>query len=66
MDLIIKQRHNFALSAFSRIHGVGKINSSMKEYCEIWSKMEITAPLSSLNDVDQYFYYEYRNWKFES
>lgn len=64
MDPKIKQRYNFALSAFSRMHGVDKINFSMKEYCKMWSQMEVDVPLENLNDVDQYFYYEYRNWKF--
>ena len=63
MDIRVKQRYNFVLSSFSRIYGVGKINTSIKYFCEEWSKLEVHAPLGSLNEVDQYFCNEYSNWK---
>jgi hypothetical protein len=58
-----KQRYEFALSAFSRMYGFLKIDSSMKQFCLEWSEKSVTAPLSSLDEVDQYFHYEYKNWR---
>ena len=61
MDSHIKQRYHFALSAFSRMYGVNKIDFNMKQFCEEWSHWEVNAPLD--NTIDQYFYYEYKNWR---
>lgn len=61
MHIHNKQRYHFALSAFSRMYGVGKIDFDMKQFCKEWSDWQIDAPLD--NSVDQYFYYEYKNWR---
>ena len=65
MEPRIKQRYNFAMSAFSRMLGVKSAASDIhiKQFCIEWSTWDVHAPLSGLNEVDQYFYYEYKNWR---
>ena len=63
MHIHNKQRYEFALSAFSRMYGFRKIDSSMKQFCLEWTDWQVDAPLSGLDEVDQYFYYEYKNWR---
>jgi hypothetical protein len=63
MHIHNKQRYHFALSAFSRMYGFRKIDSKIRQFCLEWSQLEDNAPLSGLNEVDQYFHYEYKNWR---
>ena len=64
MEPHIRQRYNFALSAFSRMYGVPASNQCYyRQFCLEWSTWEVNAPLSDLDEVDQYFYYEYKNWR---
>jgi len=63
MDPQIKKRYHFALSSFSRMHGFKKIDSVMRQFCLEWSTSNVNAPLNGLDEVDQYFYYEYKNWR---
>jgi hypothetical protein len=57
-----KQRYNFAMSAFVRMYGMSAINNHRyKQFCLEWSQKTVNAPLTGLNEVDQYFYYEYKN-----
>lgn len=65
MEPPIKQKYNFAMSAFSRMLGVRTaINDiHIKQFCIEWSYWDTHAPLTGLNEVDQYFYYEYKNWR---
>jgi hypothetical protein len=64
MPIQNKQRYNFAMSAFSRIYGHSFIhNHDIKQFCVEWSGWDISAPLAGLDEVDQYFYFEYKNWR---
>lgn len=64
MHIHNKQRYQFAMSAFTRMHGQNIIhNHHIRQFCIEWSKWEASSPLSGLNEVDQYFYYEYKNWR---
>ena len=59
-----KQRYSFAASAFVRMWGRGALNDiKIKEFCVEWSYRDVNAPLGSLYDVDQYFYYEFKSWR---
>jgi len=52
------------MSAFVRMHGYAIMNNiDIKQFCEEWSTWEVTAPLQGLDEVDQYMYYEYKNWR---
>lgn len=58
------QRYNFAMSSFVRVYGMSASNNPRyKQFCLEWSEWNVNAPLNCLNDVDQYFYYEYKNWR---
>ena len=63
MHIHNKKRYHFALSAFSRLYGLQKIDWSIRQFCLEWSDWQVDAPLSGLNEVDQYFYHEYKNWR---
>jgi hypothetical protein len=65
MEPHIRQRYHFAMSAFSRMLGVRSAASDIhiKQFCVEWSYWEVNAPLSGLDEVDQYMYYEYKNWR---
>ena len=65
MEPRIKQRYNFAMSAFSRMLGVRSAANDIhiKQFCIEWSTWDVTAPLQGLDEVDQYLYYEYKNWR---
>jgi hypothetical protein len=65
MEPRIKQRYNFAMSAFSRMLGVRSASNDIhiKQFCIEWSTWDVTAPLQGLDEVDQYMYYEYKNWR---
>jgi hypothetical protein len=59
-----KQKYNFAMSAFVRMHGHSVThNHDIKQFCIDWSSREEIAPLQGLDEVDQYLYYEYKNWR---
>jgi hypothetical protein len=53
------------MSAFSRMHGVRSATNDMhiRQFSIEWSYWDVDAPLSGLGEVDQYFYYEYKNWR---
>ena len=58
------RKYHFAMSAFVRIHGQSVThNHDIKQFCIEWSEWGVSAPLTGLNEVDQYFYYEYKNWR---
>lgn len=65
MDKQMKLKYHFALSAFARMHGpeVLQRDRKMREFCAEWATWDVNAPLDCLNNVDQYFYYEYKNWR---
>lgn len=64
MEILNKQRYHFALSSFCRMYGHKFIQRhDVKQFCLGWSTKDINAPLSGLDEVDQYFYFEYKNWK---
>ena len=64
MEPHIKQRYNFAVSSFVRMYGNNIIhNHSINQFCIEWSTWKDIAPLSGLDEVDQYFHYEYKNWR---
>ena len=65
MEPHIRQRYNFAMSSFSRMLGVRTATNDMhiRQFCIEWSYWDVHAPLSGLDEVDQYFYYEYKNWR---
>ena len=64
MPIHNKNKYQFAMSAFVRIHGHSVVhNHDIKQFCVEWSYLNINAPLSGLDEVDQYFYYEYKNWR---
>jgi hypothetical protein len=59
-----KQRYSFAMSSFVRMYGHGIANNiDIKQFCKEWSTWEVHAPLQGLDEVDQYMYYEYKNWR---
>jgi hypothetical protein len=64
MHIPNKQRYCFAMSAFVRMHGQSIIhNVDIKQFCIEWSSWDVHAPLQGLDAVDQYMYYEYKNWR---
>jgi len=64
MHIINKQRYQFAMSAFVRMYGhVIANNIDIKQFCIEWSYWDVHAPLQGLEEVDQYLYYEYKNWR---
>ena len=64
MHIHNKQRYGFAMSAFVRMYGHSITNNiDIKQFCKEWSTWEVHAPLQGLDEVDQYLYYEYKNWR---
>ena len=65
MEPPIRKRYGFALSAFSRMLGVRTATNDMhiRQFCAEWSEWGVNAPLAGLDEVDQYFYFEYKNWR---
>jgi hypothetical protein len=52
------------MSSFVRIHGHSVVNNhDIRQFCLEWSEWGVDAPLSGLDEVDQYFYFEYKNWR---
>jgi hypothetical protein len=61
---IRNKKYQFAMSSFVRIHGHSVANNQdIKQFCLEWSEWGVDAPLRGLGEVDQYFYYEYKNWR---
>ena len=59
-----EKRYQFVMSSFVRMYGNAIINNiDIKQFCREWSNWDVSAPLSGLDEVDQYFYYEYKNWR---
>ncbi len=57
-----KQRYHFAMTCFVRSYGRSVLsNDSIKQFCKEWAEWNDDAPLD--NTVDQYFHYEYKNWR---
>ena len=64
MHIPNKRRYCFAMSAFVRMYGHNVANNiDIKQFCAEWSTWEVDAPLQGLDEVDQYMYYEYKNWR---
>jgi hypothetical protein len=64
MHITNKKRYHFAMSSFVRMYGHNIINNmDIKQFCKQWAQWNVNAPLSGLDEVDQYFYYEHKNWK---
>jgi len=64
MHIHNKKRYYFAMSAFVRMYGQGISNNiDIKQFCNEWSNRTDNAPLQGLDEVDQYMYYEYKNWR---
>ncbi len=63
MEPHIKQRYHFAMTCFVRSYGRHVLNDMyIRQFCVEWSNWNITPPLDD-NIVDQYFHYEYKNWR---
>ncbi len=61
---IHNKKYQFAMSAFVRMYGHNIINNiDIKQFCIEWSTWEVDVPLQGLDEVDQYMYYEYKNWR---
>ena len=64
MHIHNKQRYSFAMSAFVRMHGYSVLhNHDIKQFCLEWYEWGVNSPLNGLDEVDQYLYYEYKNWR---
>lgn len=64
MHIQNKQKYNFAMSSFVRMYGHDSThNHNYQQFCKEWASWNVNAPLSCLDEVDQYFYYEYKNWR---
>ena len=62
MHTPIKQRYHFAMTCFVRSYGRHVLNDSyIKQFCGEWAEWNVQPPLD--NTVDQYFHYEYKNWR---
>jgi len=59
----LKQRYNFAMTCFARSYGRGGFlnDNYIKQFCKEWAQWDVIPPLD--NTVDQYFHYEYKNWR---
>lgn len=58
-----EQRYHFAMIVFVRTYGRGVLNDNyIKQFCKEWSHWNVNAPLDD-SIVDQYFHYEYKNWR---
>jgi hypothetical protein len=62
MEPHTRQRYHFAASAFVRMWGHTSLHDRrIVEFCEVWAYRTENAPLD--NNVDQYFYYEFKSWR---
>ena len=62
MPILTKQRYSFAMTCFVRSYGRGVLNDNyIKQFCKEWAEWDVIPPLD--NTVDQYFHYEYKNWR---
>ena len=58
MEQLIKTRYEFAMSSFSRMYGVNRVNSTeeINKFCRKWSETEDQIiPSGTLTEVDFYF-----------
>ena len=58
MEQRIEMRYAFAMSSFSRMYGVNRVNSTKEivKFCRKWSETEEQInPLCTLTEVDFYF-----------
>jgi hypothetical protein len=61
---IHNKKYYFAMSSFVRVHGHSIINNpNIKQFCLEWSESGVSAPLTGLDEVDQYFYLKYKSWE---
>ena len=50
------------MTCFVRSYGRYVLNDlNIKQFCKEWSEWNVDAPLD--DTVDQYFYFEYKNWR---
>lgn len=57
-----KQRYHFAMNCFVRSYGRQVLHDMhIKQFCKEWSEWDVQPPLD--DTVDQYFHYEYKNWR---
>ena len=64
MEPHTRQRYKFATAAFVRMWGHKSMNDyRIVDFCVEWAYREENAPLSGLDEVDQYFYYEFKTWR---
>jgi hypothetical protein len=64
MPIHNSRKYQFAMSSFVRMYGHSVIyNHDIKQFCVEWSNRDDKAPLQGLDEVDQYMYYEYKNWR---
>jgi hypothetical protein len=65
MEQRIKMRYAFAMSSFSRMHGVSHVNSSAEidRFCKKWANTEEEfIPTRTLTSVDFYFRDLWKTW----
>lgn len=63
MEPHIKQRFNFAASAFVRMWGHSALNDHrIIDFCVEWAQRTENAPLDN-GVLDQYFYFEFKTWR---
>jgi hypothetical protein len=53
----LKNSYDFAMSSFSRMHGVRYVqsNDDIHRFCILWAESSLDPPLDSLTKVDFYF-----------
>jgi hypothetical protein len=57
-----KKKYHFVMTIFVRTYGRWVLNDiNIKQFCKEWSELGIDSPLD--DSVDQYFHYEYKNWR---
>ena len=65
MELCIKNRHDFAMSAFARMYGVNYVMSSpdISRFCKKWSETEEQeAPQGTISEINFYFLDFWKTW----
>lgn len=62
MHTLTEKRYQFAMMCFVRSYGRHVLNDQyIKQFCKEWSQWDVNPPLD--DTVDQYFHYEYKNWR---
>ena len=53
----IKHRYGFAMSAFSRMYGVSKVNdaTNIHRFCHKWAESDLPTPEGTLVSINFYF-----------